>query len=259
MENTDHRIIDSHVHLDHIYEKKPERIRWMQEHGIMPISWAFGLHIENVGNLKDYLRTQSEVIHGLNREGFECYYLSGIHPRNISPDLGSGDVRDILSPFLDDPLCLGIGEIGLETGSNQEKEILCAHLELAESMDKKLGIHTPRNDKPRITEEILAVLKSYPGIEDITVIDHCTPETVGQVLERGYWAGVTLSPLKTSFQDLEQIIRQHSENSERIMCNTDSGTVFYEDIYQLYASEAFPPTIRKGLAFANASRFFLLP
>lgn len=260
MNNSNQRIIDSHVHLDNIYRKNPDRINWMKERSLIPVSWSFAMNVENQEDLKDYLRTKANIIHNLSQEGLECYFLCGIHPRNITPDLSPGDVKDIISPFLDDPLCLGIGEIGLETGTQKEKEIFEAQLDIGRTlrnMGKKLGIHTPRDNKPEITREILTVLESFRGTEEITVIDHCIPETIGWVLEKGYWAGVTLSPIKASLQDLEQVVKRHPQDLKRIMCNTDSGTVFYEDVYQLYNSRAFSPDVLNRLVFENAFQFFV--
>ena len=158
MKNSDQNIIDSHLHLDHIHTNHPDRIRWMQARGIIPISWAFVMNIESRESLGVYLQTQADIIHRLNREGLKCFFLSGIHPRNIPPDLDVRDVEGLLSPFLDDPLCLGIGEIGLELGSPREKEIFSAQLSMGARLIEKgkcLGIHTPRENKPKITREIL--------------------------------------------------------------------------------------------------------
>jgi len=125
-------------------------------------------------------------------------------------------------------------------------------------MGKRMGIHTPRSDKLAITQEILSILESYSGLEAITVVDHCTPETIGWVLEKGYWAGVTLSPVKASFSDLGQIVERHPGHLNRIMCNTDSGSIFYEDLYDLCQSDMFSPKIRNQLVSENVFGFFRL-
>jgi predicted metal-dependent TIM-barrel fold hydrolase len=254
------QVIDSHVHLDHIQTAHPERIQWMRIRSIMPISWAFALAVESREQLEAYLQNQAEMIRRFNAEGLKCFFLSGIHPRNIPPDLRGEDVSEMLSPFLDDPLCLGIGEIGLETGSQREKEILSAQLDLRGTVrkkGKKIGIHTPRTNKPKIAGEILSLLENFSGIEDITVIDHCTPEIIGPVLEKGYWAGVTLSPVKASAADVSEIVNCHPQDINRIMCNTDSGMIFYEDLWQLHTSQAFLPDIRNRLTFGSAFEFFM--
>jgi len=253
------RIIDSHVHLDLIYKENPNRIEWLKEYGYILISWAFATGIKSLSGLKEYMQDKTDIIRHLRREGLDCFLLCGIHPRNIAPDIHPEDVEDILLPLLDDPICLGIGEVGLETGSNQEREILEAHLKLGPmlvDMGKRIGIHTPRKNKLEITFKILELLDNHSGLEEIIVIDHCTPETIGYVLEKGYWAGVTLSPIKTSLYDLKRIVNEYPLYLHRIMCNTDSGMVFYEDMYHLYRSKEFLPEVKNKLTFENAYQFF---
>ena len=182
------QIIDSHLHLDLVYKDHPERIQWMQVHDIVPVSWAFCPGVKDISGLLNCLAAQADLVRDLNRKGIKCYYLAGIHPRSITPDLRAEDVADILMPYLEDPLCLGMGEIGLETGSDLEQEILREQLALGDrlsAMNKRIGIHTPRDNKPDVTDQTLVLLADFPEIAPITVIDHCTPEIIGPVLEGG--------------------------------------------------------------------------
>jgi len=75
-------------------------------------------------------------------------------------------------------------------------------------------------------------------------------------LEQGFWAGITLSSGKASFEDLDQIIKDHPDSIERILLNTDSGSRFNEDLYQLYLSQAYPVDIQTLLFRENALNFF---
>ncbi|MCP4688840.1 MAG: hypothetical protein GY859_12370, partial [Desulfobacterales bacterium] len=256
------KIVDSHIHLDHVYKRRPDRVVWLREKGCAVISWAWAAELENAGHLKRYLQSQAALIHELHGDPLACYYLTGIHPRNITGDLRPGMVAAMLTPFLEDPLCLGVGEIGLETGSAREKEILAAQLDLATTVrgaGKRFGVHTPRSNKPEITRQLLETLENHPGIEDILVIDHCSEEILGLVLERGYWAGVTLSPIKTSPESLARMIEAHPDKLERIMCNTDSGTRFHEDLLKASQSNDIAGAVKERIFYKNASRFFGIP
>ncbi len=259
MDDSNQIFIDSHVHLDHIFKENPGRIEWLKSHGFLVVSWAYSLHIESIKDLERYLQRQAETVGKLNREGLPCYFLTGIHPRNIPPDLRVLDVEELLAPYFEDPLCLGIGEIGLETGRKSEKLIFAEQLALGSRFKAKglrIGVHTPRENKAEITLQIISILNSYPGLEDITVIDHCTSQTIAWVLKKGYWAGVTLSPTKSSLDDLEKIIGCYSEHQDRIMCNTDSGASFYEDLSKFIKDVSFSEDVRNRLGRKNAARFF---
>jgi uncharacterized protein len=264
MNNFKPTFIDSHVHLDHMEEDNPKRIEWLKTSGCVTVSWAFSIKLESLQDLKDYLKTQANIIQKLNKNGLPCYFLTGIHPRNILSPLKVHDVENILTPFLENPYCLGLGEIGLETGHSKEKVVFAEQLALASKLKGKgikIGIHTPKNNKVEITFEILRVLNSYPGLEEITVIDHCSFDNIGYVLKAGYWAGITLNPGKASFQDLERIIERYPDKLDRIMCNTDSGTGFYDDLYRLSKvpeEVTFSEKNIHRLTWDNAVQFFNL-
>lgn len=251
--------VDSHVHLDLLRQEAPSRISWLNQVGCLPVSWSFGWGIETKNDLKTYLRVNAETIRDIRRGPLECFYLAGVHPRNIPEDLKPEMVEDLLLPFLDDPLCLGIGEIGLEVGGSHEEEIFLAQMEMAGEMAQRgmvFGVHTPRRGKIPVTGRILSILEDFLGYGDRIVVDHCIPETVEKVLEMGLRAGVTLSPAKSSATDIIEIVKSHFDRTGRIMLNTDSGDIFHEDLYDFYRSNELEGDIKRGLTGGNAARFF---
>jgi hypothetical protein len=251
--------VDSHMHLDLVQESSPDRIQWIKKVHCLAVSWAFAKHIDTATDLHRALGLQRETIHRLNDAGLPCFYLSGVHPRNIPADLRPEAIADLIMGHLDDNLCLGMGEIGLETASNREKDIFSAQMALAPQVtgrNKVIGIHTPRNDKQRVTREILALLENLPDLSDTIVIDHCTLQTIGTVLERGFRAGITVSPVKTSGDELRRIVAKHPDHLDRIMLNTDSGDLFYEDLYTIFMDSGMPKNLKTALARDNALIFY---
>jgi len=253
--------IDSHVHLDHLYRHQPERIGWMRKKKCFPISWSFALQAGSVSELRNYLKSKADTMRELDRCQLPCRFLAGIHPRNMVSGLKPESVRDLLMPYLEMDLCLGVGEIGLETASTQEIEVLHAHLELRREvaeLDKVFGIHTPRRNKSAVTRQTLDLLKPCKDYGDRIVVDHCMPETISEVLSAGFWAGVTLSPAKAGDSDMKTIIDHHAPDLSGIMVNTDSGAGFFEDLFQFAQAPAIDMETRRGLTRFNAARFFRL-
>lgn len=254
--------IDSHLHLDIIRTAHPDRIQWLLRRNFIVISWSFSEHAASFQDLEKNLRGHRNAVYLSADEGLEAYFLAGIHPRCIPLDLKPERINRLLAPLLTDDRCLGIGEIGLETGSPREKEVLAAQLEIAAAAlqpRQVVGIHTPRKDKVRLTREVIAMVDSFPELHPRTVIDHCRLDTVGTVLQAGFWAGITISPSKATPSDLAAIIEQHSSDLKKIMLNSDSGTEFYEDLYNLSVSDKIDTTIPGILLNDNAARFFSLP
>ena len=209
--------------------------------------------------LRDALVAKASCIRDLRKTGLQCWYLAGIHPRSIPPDLKPEQVPALLEPYLTEPACRGIGEIGLEKESAREREIFMAQLELAGTLrdsGRAVGVHTPRSNKAAITGITLEILATFPGLRPSLVVDHCTPETIGGVLDAGYRAGVTLSPVKTSETELEGIAHRWADRIGHIMCNTDSGSDFFEDAVLLSRSRDLPGAVRRKIFCSNAAGFF---
>ncbi|BBO81440.1 hypothetical protein DSCO28_20060 [Desulfosarcina ovata subsp. sediminis] len=254
-------ILDSHVHLDLLARHRPQRIEWLKANRCAVVSWAYFENVQSVDHFAECLAAKAACIHTHAAAGLACYYLSGVHPRSIPPDLKPEQIDALLEESLADPLCLGIGEIGLETGDAREKEILIAQLEIGRRMTahgKAIGVHTPRANKAAITAITLAMLADFGDLCQRLVIDHCTADTIKSVLDAGFWSGVTLSPVKTAWTEMKQILANEPARIGRIMGNTDSGSTFFEDVVQARNNEEISESLREKLFFSNALRFYSL-
>lgn len=253
------KIIDSHVHLDLIEKYYPEKIKWLKENNCILISWCYFEKVDSLNQLKEEFVRKSLFIKEMNKKGLPCFYLAGIHPRNIPDDLNPEQISGLLEPFLEDLYCKGIGEIGLETCSNLEKEVFLSQLETARiyiSKNKVVGVHTPRTNKDNVTNNILHILEGYTELKEFLVIDHCTPKTIGKTLDRGYWSGITLSPGKSSHDDLVKVVAMYPDKINYIICNTDSGTRFSKDLVKIRFSDRLVEDVKQLLFYNNAARFF---
>ena len=148
----------------------------------------------------------------------------------------------------------------MENGTAQEREILCAQIELGLSLgESRFGIHTPRMNKGKITRQLLSLLAAYKPLPPMAVIDHCSPEIIGEVLSRGYHAGISLSPSKSSENQLSRMLEQFPRAVDRIMCNTDSSREFFEDLVMAFQSGNFSGETAANIFRNTAARFFRIP
>jgi predicted metal-dependent TIM-barrel fold hydrolase len=103
----------------------------------------------------------------------------------------------MIPEFLQRPNVLGIGEIGLNKNTRNESIVFLEHLDLAARMDELVLIHTPHlHDKYPGTRMILDMLTQDARLLPHRVlVDHVEEHTIGEVLDRGFWAGMTLYPV----------------------------------------------------------------
>ena len=126
--------------------------------------------------------------------GLPHYSWLCLNPKESEDLKLAAEVLAIIPEFLKRPNVLGIGEIGLNKNSRNEMTVLQQHIELAVKHDQLILVHTPHlEDKLKGTRLIVDLLKSDRRIKpERVIIDHVEEHTMGQVLDAGFWAGITL-------------------------------------------------------------------
>jgi len=190
------KYIDPHIHM---VSRTTDDYRRMAQAGCVAITepafWA-GFDRCSVEGFRDYFRqlTVTEprraAQYGINHHSWLC-----INPKEAE-DVGfATEVLGIIPEFMQADNVLGIGEIGLNKNSKNELQVLEMHLQLAKSMDSLVLVHTPHlEDKFKGTVLIMDAVKNAGLDPDRVLIDHVEEHTVGPVLDRGFWAGMTLYP-----------------------------------------------------------------
>ena len=143
-----------------------------------------------------------------------------INPKEAE-DVGfAREVITLIPDFLECKNVLGIGEIGLDKNSKNELIILEEQLALAEKTNQLVLIHTPHlEDKLKGTMLIMDAIENTTLQPDRVLIDHVEEHTIRAVLDRGFWAGMTLYPdSKCTPQRAADIIEIHG--TDRLWINS---------------------------------------
>jgi len=188
--------IDPHIHMVSRTTDDYERMAFAGCVAITePAFWA-GFDRSSPQGFFDYFRQLTDTEpkraaqYGINHHCWLC-----INPKEAE-DVGfAREVISIIPEFLDHPTVLGIGEIGLNKNSKNELLILEEQLALAEKHNRLVLVHTPHlEDKRKGTMLIMDAVENTSISSDRVLIDHVEEHTIGAVLERGFWAGMTLYP-----------------------------------------------------------------
>jgi predicted metal-dependent TIM-barrel fold hydrolase len=189
--------IDPHIHM---VSRTTDDYERMAQAGCVAITepafWA-GFDRSSAQGFRDYFRQLTEyeprraAIYGIRH-----FAWMAINPKEAE-DLGlARDVFSIIPEFLERDNVLGIGEIGLNKNSRNELAIFEEHVALAERHDQLILVHTPHlEDKLKGTRLIMDAIEGNGHIDPGRVlIDHVEEHTVEAVLDRGFWAAMTLYP-----------------------------------------------------------------
>jgi len=169
-------------------------------------------------SVEDYFRQLTEFEPKRAAQfGIQHYTWLAINPKEADDRELSRDVLTRIPKFLDRPTVLGIGEIGMNRITRNEIATYTEQVELAIAHRQLILIHTPHlEDKLKGTRISIDVLGKYRDLDPGRVlIDHAEEHTIEMILDRGYWAGLTLYPqTKISPQRAVDVIEKYG--TERI-------------------------------------------
>ena len=191
------RYIEPHAHMVSRTTDDYAAIAMAGCHAVCePAFWA-GFDRSSADGFYDYFRQLTD--HEPKRAasvGLQHYCWLCINPKEAEDLTLAAEVIALIPEFLDRPSVLGIGEIGLNKNSRNELKVFERHVDFAARHDQLILIHTPHlEDKLKGTRLILDALTSDGRISpDRVIIDHVEEHTIGLVLDKGYWAGMTLYP-----------------------------------------------------------------
>lgn len=195
----------------------------------------------------------------VERAGIHAYVALGVHPQSL-PRRG---LREVLArlPELFDGRAVALGEIGLFKGGEAEEDAFAEQLELAVSLKLPVVVHTPLEDKERLTRQILRRLQQSGLPAEHARVDHLTPKTVRPVLARGHWAGLSIHPEVLKTERAVAWVRRLGP--ERLMLDADVGAgagdlLALPRAFHLLDRSPALHRVAERVAFKNAARFLRL-
>lgn len=216
------KYIDPHIHM---VSRTTDDYQRMAQAGCVAITepafWA-GFDRSSAKGFYDYFKqlTITEPKRAA-QFGIDHYTWICINPKEAEDPVFAREVIALIPEFLEKPNVLGVGEIGLNKNSRNELAILEEQITLAAKHDQMILVHTPHlEDKLKGTRLIMDAIKRNGDVDPSRVlIDHVEEHTVGEVLSRGFWAGMTLYPdSKCTPQRAADIIEMYG--SERLWINS---------------------------------------
>jgi predicted metal-dependent TIM-barrel fold hydrolase len=151
--------------------------------------------------------------------GLKLYSALGIHPRSISPDVEVAFNK--LPLILKNENVVAVGEIGLETGSSSEEEIFAKQLRLAQELEMKIIVHTPRRNKREIAKMTLNILDEYID-ESLVQIDHVDNSIIDLVSDFKGLRGITVQPQKMTPSEAAELLDEYG--TQRFVLDSDMSS-----------------------------------
>ena len=254
---------DPHIHMVSRVTDDYEMLAKMGCVGLSePAFWA-GFDRGSVDGFRDYFRQLTDVEpNRATQYGIKHFTWLCINAKEAENVQLSREVISIIPEFLDMPGVLGIGEIGLNKNTKNESTIFLEHVELAVKTEQQILIHTPHlEDKYQGTRMILDMLCDDRRLDRGRVlVDHVEEHTIRHVLEKGFWAGMTLYPVsKCTPERAVDMIEIYGP--ERLMVNSagdwgPSKPTAVPDFILAMRRRGHPESLIRKVVYENPLQFF---
>lgn len=121
---------------------------------------------------------------------------------------------------------IGLGEIGLDAGIEDEVKLFRTHLNIAKEHDMPIIVHTPTPMEPQaatVLEQIVKVIKEENYPIERAVLDHTGRNTLKYRLDTGAMVGLSLCYDKLRPEDAAEIVLEHPDQRDRLLINSEFG------------------------------------
>lgn len=192
------------------------------------------------------------------KNGLQLFCAVGVHPRSISHDYQV--VIDEIPELLDNEKVVAIGEIGLETTSKIEIEVFKKQLKLAQDLEAKVIVHTPRTNKREVTKVTVSIIEEYIDTS-LVQIDHIDNSIVGMVSDFEGTLGITVQPQKLTPQQAVVIMEEHGYDKfvlDSDMSSSPSDPLSVPKTVHILKLAGVNEKDIKKVSYTNASDFFNL-
>ncbi|MFZ5471456.1 MAG: TatD family hydrolase [Myxococcota bacterium] len=214
------RLFDAHLHPRGLSDQDLDTLRYFGvERALVAADHA--AKGAKPTDLYDHFADLVEVqLPRLERFGIRAYAAVGVHPRAI-PRKGLTEVLSALPGYFRGGKVVALGEIGLHAGGETEEEAFTEQLALARRLRLPVLVHTPVEDKERLTRRALVLLRASDITPHRVLVNHANGRTARLILECGHFAGLTIRPDELSTEQAVGLVRKLG--AERLVLDSGSG------------------------------------
>lgn len=212
-------MIDAHIHAD---TRPYEDFEIMAVAGVeAAITCAHDpLKMSTSAVVLDHIdRLMNNDVNRAADNGLKLFLALGIHPRSITPDFEV--ILNKLPLLLEREDVVAIGEIGLETASSSEKDVFKRQLQLAQELEIKVIVHTPRRNKRDVTQITSNIIHENIN-PSLVLVDHVDNSIIDFMINFEGMLGITVQPQKMSPKDAVNLLDEYG--FEKFLLNSDMSS-----------------------------------
>jgi hypothetical protein len=261
------RFIDPHLHIDMIDDVNLEKLAMAGlEAAVIPSPHMFKGLFSAETLLRLWRRLLDFEVKGAKSMGIEAYVTLSIPFYGLTLD-GVEQCLKELPEYLKHERVVGMGEIGLDVGIEDEAKLFRAQLKLAKEHNLPIIVHTPIRlapQAPRVIKQIVNVINEENFGLDRVILDHTGENTLDFRLKSGAMVGLSVCHDKMPPEVAAEVVLKNPDKRDRLVVNSELGygNDGYFSVPRVILAMRMLGLERKEIekvTFENPKKFFNLP
>jgi predicted metal-dependent TIM-barrel fold hydrolase len=260
------RFVDAHLHTNLIDDGRMQNLAMSgMEAAVIPtLHTLTGLfHADAAFRLWDQF-LNFELRRG-ETLGFEAFVALGIPMYGLSPG-GIDECLKKLPEYLKHERVVAMGEIGLDTGAENEKALFRAQLKIAKEHNLPVILHTPIRlapQAPEVIRQVVNILKEEKFDTNRVILDHAGESTFDYRISTGAMVGLSVCMDKMPPEIAASYIFNNPDKRDKLIVNTEvaSGDGYFTIPMVILAMKRLGMKYQEieRVVYQNPKRFFNLP
>ncbi len=220
------RIIDPHLHVDRMKGKDVETLSMAGvEAAILPTPHLLPWLVSAETLLRMWRNFLNFEVNHAKSLGIDIGVTLGVPFYGLDTE-AVNECLEQLPQYLENENVVGLGEIGLDAGTEDEVKLFKAQLNIAKEHNLPVIVHTTTPMEPQVVpvvNQIIDVIKGEHFPMDRVVLDHTGRDTLKTRLDSGAMVGLSLCYDKLRPEDAAEIVFEHPDERDRLLINSEFG------------------------------------
>lgn len=220
------RIIDAHLHVDRMKGKDVETLSMAGvEAAVLPTPHLLPWLVSAETLLRMWRNFLDFEVHHTKSLGIDLRVALGVPFYGLDTEAVKECLKQ-LPKYIEHESVVGLGEIGLDAGIEDEVKLFRAQLNIAKEHNLPVIVHTPTPMEPQATtvlRQIINVIKEENFPLERAILDHTGRNTLKARLDSGAMVGLSLCYDKLRPEDAAEIVLENPDKRDRLLINSEFG------------------------------------
>jgi predicted metal-dependent TIM-barrel fold hydrolase len=157
--------------------------------------------------------------------GVDLYTTLGVPFTGVDGE-GTKECLKQLHKYVENKRVVGIGEIGLNQGTDNEMNLFKSQLNIAKEYNLPVVVHTPtprESQAPEVVNQIIDIINTEGFPMEMVILDHTGISTLEIRLETKAMVALSVCYDKNTPDNAARIVQENPDKRDRLLINSELG------------------------------------